>query len=57
MNKIVKEVIKMDNKLILPIIIFLTMFIFVIVVLVILQNKRKSKYKKTIEELDYEKID
>ena len=45
----------MDNKLILPIIIFLAMFIFVIVVLLILQNKRKSKYKKTIEELDYEK--
>ena len=55
MNKNVKEVIKMDNKLILPMIIFLTMFIIIIVVLLILQNKRKNKYKKTIEELDYEK--
>ena len=45
----------MDNKLILPMIIFLTMFISIIVVLVILQNKRREKYKKTIEELDYEK--
>ena len=45
----------MDNKLIIPIIIFLAMFVFVIVVLLILQNKRKTKYKKTIEELDYEK--
>ena len=45
----------MDNKLILPMIIFLTMFIFIIVILVVLQNKRKNKYKKTIEELDYEK--
>ena len=45
----------MDNLLILPIIIFLTMFIFIIILLVSLQNKRKNKYKKTIEELDYEK--
>ena len=45
----------MDNKLIFPIIIFLAMFITVIVVLIILQNKRKNKYKHTIEELDYEK--
>ena len=45
----------MDNKLILPMIIFLTMFIFIIVILLVLQNKRRNKYKKTIEELDYEK--
>ena len=45
----------MDNLLILPIIIFLAMFIFTIVMLIVLQNKRKNKYKKTIEELDYEK--
>ena len=45
----------MDNLLILPIIIFLAMFIFTIVILIVLQNKRKNKYKKTIEELDYEK--
>jgi len=45
----------MDNKLILPIIIFLTMFIFIIIILLTLQSKRKNKFKKTIEELDYEK--
>ena len=45
----------MDNNLILPIIIFFTMFIFTIIALVVLHNKRKSAYKKAIEELDYEK--
>ena len=45
----------MNNKLILPMIIFLTMFIIIIVILIILQNKRKNNFKKTIEELDYEK--
>ena len=45
----------MNSKLILPMIIFLTMFIIIIVILIILQNKRKSKFKRTIEELDYEK--
>lgn len=45
----------MNNNIILPMIIFLTMFLFLIIVLVVLQNKRKQKYKKTIEELDYEK--
>ena len=55
MNKIVEEVIKMENKIILPVIIFLTMFISTIVVLLIMQNKKQKKYKKTIEELDYEK--
>ncbi|MBQ2872373.1 MAG: septation ring formation regulator EzrA [Bacilli bacterium] len=45
----------MENKLILPVIIFLTMFISTIVALVIMQNKKQKKYKKTIEELDYEK--
>ena len=45
----------MSNNLILPIIVFLTMFIITIIVLIILQNKRKTKYKKNIAELDYEK--
>lgn len=45
----------MNNNLILPIIIFLTMFIILIIVLIVLQNKRKSKFKHTIETLDYEK--
>lgn len=55
MNKNVKEVIKMNSKLILPVIIFLTMFIIIIIILLVIQNKRKNKFKKTIEELDYEK--
>ena len=45
----------MNSKLVLPMIIFLTMFISIIIVLLILQNKRKNNFKKTIEELDYEK--
>ena len=45
----------MNNELILPMIIFLTMFIFIIILLLVLQNKRKAKYKTTIENLDYEK--
>jgi len=45
----------MNDKIILPIIVFLTMFILTIIVLIVLQNKRKNKYKKSIEELDYEK--
>ena len=45
----------MNDKLILPMIIFLTMFVIIIAILITIQNKRKKKYKKTIEELDYEK--
>jgi len=45
----------MDNNLILPIIIFLTMLIFNLVLFIVLQSKRKNNYKQTIEELDYEK--
>ena len=45
----------MNNNLIIPIIIFLTMSITLIIVLVILNNKKKNNYKQTIEELDYEK--
>ena len=45
----------MNNNLILPIIIFLTMTIFLIVSLIILNTKKKNNFKKTIEELDYEK--
>ena len=36
-------------------IVFLTVFILLIVVLLVLQNKRRKKFKHTIEELDYEK--
>ena len=45
----------MNSNLIISMLIFLTMFIFIIIVLVVLNNKRKNDYKKTIEELDYEK--
>jgi len=55
MNKNVKEVINMNNTLILPIIIFLTMTIFLIISLIVINTKKKNNYKKTIEELDYEK--
>lgn len=45
----------MNEKLLIPMIAFLVAFIIIIVVLVILQNKKKTKFKQTIEELDYEK--
>ena len=45
----------MKNNFILPLIVFLTMFILTIIVLIVLQHKRKTKYKKNIEQLDYEK--
>jgi len=45
----------MENNIILPIIIFLTMFIILIIALVAIQSKRKSNFKQTIEELDYQK--
>ena len=45
----------MNNNLILPMIVFLIAFICIIILLVIIRNKRKQKFKQTIEELDYEK--
>ena len=36
-------------------IIFLIAFISIIIILIVIQNKRRKKYKHTIEELDYEK--
>lgn len=45
----------MNNNLILPMIAFLIAFICIIILLVIIRNKRKQKFKQTIEELDYEK--
>ena len=45
----------MNNNLILPIIIFLTMTIFLIISLIVINIKKKNNYKKTIEDLDYEK--
>ena len=36
-------------------IVFLIAFICIIILLVIIRNKRKQKFKQTIEELDYEK--
>ena len=45
----------MDNKIVLPMIVFLTVFILLIIVLLVLQNKRRKKFKHTIAELDYEK--
>ncbi len=45
----------MNNNLILPMIVFLIAFICIIILLIIIRNKRKQKFKQTIEELDYEK--
>ena len=45
----------MNDKFILPVIIFIALFIVVIVTLIILNVKKKNKFKKTIEELDLEK--
>ena len=45
----------MENKMMIPAIVFFTTFIIIIVVLIILRNKKRSNFKKTIEELDIEK--
>ena len=45
----------MNSKFLLPVIIFVTLFIATIIVLILLNIKRKNKLKKTIEELDLEK--
>ena len=45
----------MNHRIILPVIIFLSLFILVIISLIIIKVKRTKKIKKTIEELDYEK--
>jgi len=45
----------MENNFILPVIIFLTMLIIIGIIIIIINNKKKNKFKRTIEELDYEK--
>jgi len=45
----------MKSNVILPVIIFLSLFILVIISLIIIKSKRTKNIKKTIEELDYEK--
>lgn len=45
----------MNNKLLVPMIVFLIAFCLIIIILIIIQSKRKKKLKQTIEELDYEK--
>ena len=45
----------MNSKFITPAIIFVTLFIVIIVILIILRNKRKSKYKNEISDLEYAK--
>ena len=45
----------MPNKIILPVIIFLALFILLIISLILIKVSRTKKIKKTIEELDYEK--
>lgn len=45
----------MNDKFLTPSIVFLVSFIVIIIILIILRNKKQSKYKRTIEDLDYEK--
>ena len=45
----------MNSKVVLPIIIFFSLFILVIISLIVIKSQRTKKIKKTIEELDYEK--
>lgn len=45
----------MNSKFITPAIVFITLFIVIIVILIILRNKRKSKYKNEISDLEYAK--
>ena len=45
----------MNSKFLMPTLAFFTAFVIVIVALIVLRNKRRIKFKKTIEELDYEK--
>ena len=45
----------MNDKVILPIIIFFTLFILMIISLIVIKSRRTKKIKKTIEDLDYEK--
>lgn len=45
----------MNNKLMIPVIIFFLSFIILIILLLVLRNKRKTNYKNTIAHLDYEK--
>ena len=45
----------MKSGLIIPVIIFLCLFILIIVILIILRSKRKNTLKKEIEDLDVEK--
>jgi len=50
-----KEVINMNSKILLPMIIFLFAFILIIVILMMFQSNKKKKFKKEIEDLDIEK--
>ena len=45
----------MDGKFIIPAIVFFVSFLIVIVSLIIMRVKRNLKFRKTIEELDFEK--
>ena len=45
----------MNSKLLIPLFVFLALFVAMIITLIILNSKKRNKFKKTIEELDYEK--
>ena len=45
----------MHDKILTPAILFVVLFVIIIIVLIIIRNRKQSKYKRTIEDLDYEK--
>ena len=45
----------MNSKFLTPAIIFFVSFIVIIVILIILRNKKQGRYKRVIEDLDFEK--
>ncbi len=45
----------MNGKYLLPVIVFIALFVATIIILIVLTVKRKNKYKRKIEELDLEK--
>ena len=45
----------MHSKVLIPAILFFALFIIAIIILIVFRNHKQKKYKRTIEELDYEK--
>ena len=45
----------MHGKILTPAIVFFISFVIIIIILIVLRNRKQNKYKRTIEDLDYEK--